>query len=90
MTLVEMRLRVVKRGSGEWEIFWGDRMVPGFSSSRRFAFAPPEDDQFHVLRFDLAAAVTDALTDIRLDPGHGAGWEVWIDSVHVATPAVDR
>jgi hypothetical protein len=62
----------------------------GFSGARRLGYDLPDDNEYHLLQFDMTPVLNGfALSDFRIDPGQGAGNIAEIDYVRVGTVAPD-
>ncbi len=80
--LVEMRFRVLERGAGDWDLYWGDEAAPSFEADRRYRHSPwPDDEEFTVVQYDLEGILNGALIHLRLDPTGVAGTVLEVDYV---------
>ncbi len=89
MTFVEFRIRVISDDGADWNLYWGEDSALGFTGTRRFAHRPEGDNKFHVYQYDLGKVITSRLTDIRLDPGAGAGTQFEVDYIRIGMISAD-
>jgi|TARA_B100001964_G_scaffold41173_1_gene45463 hypothetical protein len=88
--LVEMRFRILERGAGEWDLYWGDEAAPSFEAERRYRHAPwPDDEEFTIVQYDLDGILNGALTHLRFDPTGVAGTVLEVDYVRFGTISDD-
>ena len=79
---MEMRFRVLERGAGDWDLYWGDEAAPSFEADRRYRHSPwPDDEEFTVVQYDLEGILNGALIHLRLDPTGVAGTVLEVDYV---------
>ena len=77
-----MRFRVLERGAGDWDLYWGDEAAPSFEADRRYRHSPwPDDEEFTVVQYDLEGILNGALIHLRLDPTGVAGTVLEVDYV---------
>ncbi len=89
-TIAEVRLKKVSGSSSNWELFYGLTGAGGFSGARRLGYALPDDNEYHILHFNMTEALGGgSLTDFRIDAGDGAGNVAEIDYVRIGRIAPD-
>ncbi|MFA0776127.1 MAG: hypothetical protein THHGLFOP_001655 [Candidatus Fervidibacter sp.] len=67
------------------QVFWVREDEPNWSESKSVRFPLPTDGQWHELRIDLTQSPEwkGTITQLRLDPGSGAGIVVELDYVRL-------